>query len=127
MARPTILKICIVIAALSCIGAATSYAAGSSSITGTIVIGGGTFSPSNKVSVDVAVSGPAAGCNPSIATNPCQTYAAKSKHSSGDRISATNNSDPKTYYKTVPASTALSSSAPDVTESFTNPANWTAM
>ena len=123
-------KICFIIAALSCLGAVQSvpsYAAGSSSISGSILIGGGTFSPSNKVTIQVQVSGPAATCDPSNTTNPCQTYAAKSKHSSGDRVMATNNTDPKVYYKTVAVSSGTDAFLPDVTESFTNTANWTSM
>jgi len=127
MARPTILKICFVIAALSCIGAATSYAAGSSLITSSLLIGGGTYSPSNKVSVQVAVSGPAASCDPSNATNPCQMYGAKSKHGSGDRVIATNNLDPKVYYYTVDPSVATSTWTVSATESFTLTSAWTAM
>lgn len=122
MARPTTLKICFVIAALSTVAAATSYAAESTVITGPIQIGGGTFSPSNKVSINALV-GPS-GCDPSTATT-CQQYAAKSKHASGDRIMSTNSSDPKIYYKTVTTATTLE--AADLTESFTDPANWTAM
>lgn len=127
MARPTIFKICFIIAALSCIGAATSYAANSSLISGSLIIGGGTYSPSNKVTVQVAVSGPAATCDPSNATNPCQSYAAKSKHGSGDRVIATNNLDPKVYYKTVDVSVATSTWTVSATESFTTAASWTAM
>lgn len=125
MARPTILKICFVIAALSCIGVAnSSHAAESKQITGPIQIGGGTFSPSNKVTVYVSV-GPA-GCDPSIASATCQQYTAKSKHSAGDRVISSNNSDPKVYYKTVVTTTALEAPA-SATESFTATASWTAM
>ena len=126
MARPTMLKICFVIAALSCIGAATSYAAGSSLITSSLLIGGGTYSPSNKVTIQVQVSGPAATCDPSNATNPCQMYAAKSKHGSGDRVIATNNLDPKVYYQTVNPSVATGTWTVSATESFTTATSWTA-
>lgn len=122
MARPTTLKICFVIAALSTFAAATSYAASETKvITGPIQIGGGTYAPSNKVSIDVVV-GPS-GCDPDTATT-CQQYAAKSKHASGDRIFVTNSSDPKIYYKTVTTATTLE--AADLTETFSTD-TWTAM
>jgi len=76
----TLIKICFVAALMMAAGSA--YA--STSITGTTVIGGGTFSPSNKVNIGVT----------STSTN----YSAQSKHSSGDRQMGTNNTDPKMYW-----------------------------
>jgi len=125
MARPTILKICFVIAALSCIGAATSsHAALSSAITGSILIGGGTYSPSSKVTVNVSV-GPTA-CDPSLPGATCQQYCVKSKHSAGDRVFSSNNTDPKVYYKTV-AVTSTAEACASATDSFTVATAWTAM
>lgn len=123
MARPTVLKICFVIAALSSYGATNSFAALSSSISGSILIGGGTYSPSSKVTVNVSV-GPT-GCDPNT-TATCQQYAAKSKHSSGDRVIATNNTDPKVYYKTVVQTLPLETVG-SATEEFTATASWTSM
>lgn len=125
MARPTVLKICFVIAALSSIGIAnSSYAALSAEISSSISIGGGTYSPSNKVTIKVSV-GPT-GCDPSLPQSTCQQYVAKSKHASGDRVFATNNADPKVYYKTVATTLTLEAPA-SATESFTATASWTAM
>lgn len=124
MARPTVLKICFVIAALSCMAATTSHAALSKEISSSISIGGGTYSPSNKVTIKVSV-GPT-GCDPSIQASTCQQYVAKSKHSSGDRVFATNNTDPKVYYKTV-ATTLTLENPGSATEEFTATASWTAM
>jgi hypothetical protein len=127
MARPTMFKICFVIAALSCIGVADSHAASSKLISAPITIGGGTFSPSNKVNIIVAVSGPAANCSPTNATNPCQVYSVKSKHTTGDRVFATNSTDPKIYYKTVPITADTSTYTANITEVFTDTKIWTAM
>lgn len=122
MAKPTIKKICFVVAVLACLGASVASAADSTVIsTSAMQIGGGTFSPSNKVSLMVAV-GPT-GCTPTGTV--CQQYAAKSKHASGDRIIATNNLDPKIYYKTV--ATTLVTEAIAATEEFTATGTWTAM
>ncbi len=79
-----LLKICLVIALTA---AAAGSAQAASTIQSALTIGGGTFSPSNKVmmSVDSSVS----------------AYTAKSRHQNGDRLMATNNADPKMYWKTV--------------------------
>ena len=77
-----LLKICFVAALL--ISASSAYA---SNITGPTVIGGGTFSPSNKVNIQA------------VATSVA--YSAESKHLSGDRIIGTNNTDPKLYWPTA--------------------------
>lgn len=76
-----LLKICFVAALL--LAANSAQAA---NITGTTVIGGGTFSPSNKVNIQAIATGTA--------------YSAQSKHSSGDREMGTNNTDPKMYWST---------------------------
>ena len=74
-------KICFVAALL--ISAGSAYASGTS-ISGTTIIGGGTFSPSNKVIIGCA----------SLATE----YSAQAKHNAGDRIIGFNNKDPKMYW-----------------------------
>ncbi|MFA7060911.1 MAG: hypothetical protein WC156_08845 [Pedobacter sp.] len=99
-------KICFVIALTAC--AASAYAA--STISGPVTLGGGTYSPSSKVTVTVN----------SIATS----YSAKSQHSSGDRIFATNSSDPKMWYKTVVVGTTPEASS---TSDVLSSAAWTSM
>ena len=99
-------KICFVIALTTC--AASAY--GASTISGPVTLGGGSYSPSSKVTLTV---------NSTIAA-----YSAKSQHASGDRIFATSNSDPKMWYKTVVvAATPEASSTTDVLSS----AAWTSM
>ena len=87
MSKATTLKICFTAALLSAAGSV--YAA---DITGTTVIGGGTFSPSNKVNIQCV----------STSTN----YSAQSKHLNGDREMGTNNTDPKMYWSSKATSTS---------------------
>jgi len=105
MAKKDIFKVCLIAAVV--MSASTAMAAG---ITGTTSIGGGTFSPSNKVTINVESNG----------TN----YAAKSGHSSGDRTIFTNNIDPKMVWtsKTV-------GSAPDTVTGATEAIDttWTSL
>lgn len=104
MAKKDIFKVCLIAAVVM---SASSAMAG---ITGTTSIGGGTFSPSNKVTINVESTG----------TN----YAAKSGHSSGDRTIFTNNIDPKMVWtsKTV-------GSAPDTVSGATEAVTttWTSL
>lgn len=79
-----LLKICFVAALL--ISANSAYATGTN-ISSATTLGGGTFSPSNKVNIQAV----------STDTN----YAAQSKHISGDRQLGTNNLDPKLHYTTA--------------------------
>lgn len=88
-----LLKICFVAALL--ISASSAYAA--SNLTGPTVIGGGTFSPSNKVNIQA------------VATSTA--YSAESKHLSGDRIIGTNNTDPKLYWTTASVGSAATAPA----------------
>lgn len=99
-------KICLVIALTAC--AAAAY--GASTISEPITLGGGSYSPSNKVTVTVESSTTA--------------YTAKSQHASGDRVVATNNQDPKMWYKTVAVGTAAE--AASTTEVLSSSA-WTSM
>lgn len=101
-----IFKICFIIALTAC--AASAYAA--STISAAVQLGGGSYAPSNKVTVTVDSS----------ATG----YGARSQHASGDRIVATNNQDPKMYYKTVAVGTAAS--AASSTEVLSG-GSWTSM
>lgn len=80
MNNKILFKICLV-AALSL---AASSAFANTSITGTTVLGGGTFSPSKNVTINVV----------STSTD----YAAKSGHLNGDRTIMTNNSSPIIYW-----------------------------
>ena len=84
-----LLKICFVAALL--LAANSAYAL---NLTGSTVIGGGTFSPSNKVNIQV-VSTPTA-------------YSAQSKNSAGDREMGTNNTDPKMYWSAAAIGSAAS-------------------
>lgn len=97
-------KICFVAALLT--SASSAYAL---NITGATVIGGGTYSPSNKVNVNAVAS----------ATN----YAAESKHLSGDRIVGTNNTDPKLYWTTSTVGSSATAPASE-TASYTS---WTSL
>jgi len=102
MAKKDIFKICLVAAVT--LSASSAFAAG---ITGATQLGGGTFSPSNKVTINVVAD--------------TGNYAAKSGHSSGDRTIFTNNSDPKMYWtsKTVNSAPATVSGATETVSGWT--------
>ena len=112
MSNKNIFKLCLVIAlavtATSAFGAATT-------ISGALQIGGGTFSPSNKVTITYE-SGPAA--------SNASAYAARAKHAAGNRIIATNNTDPKIYYSEVAVTVATPASGSNDTFGGTA---WTSM
>lgn len=112
MSKQNTFKLCLVIAlamtASAAFGAATT-------IGGPLQIGGGTFSPSNKVIISYD-SGPA--------SSNASTYAARSKHGAGDREMATNNSDPKMWWKQVAVSATTSASTS--TDTF-GTGSWTSM
>lgn len=112
MSNKSIFKLCLVIAltvsAASAFGAATT-------LSGTVLIGGGTFSPSNKVTITYD-----AGPDASNASG----YAARSKHAAGNRVMATNNSDPKMYWSEVNVTLATPASASSDTFGGTA---WTSM
>jgi hypothetical protein len=104
MTRKDIFKVCLVLAAT--ISASSAYA--NTPITGATVIGGGTFSPSNKVTINVV----------STATD----YAAKSGHSSGDRTIFTTNTDPKMVWtiKTIGSAPETVSGATETVSGWTS-------
>lgn len=79
-----LLKICFI--AVLIVSASSSYGA-DVNISGSTVLGGGSFSPSNKVNIYAF----------SISTG----YSANSKHLSGDREIGTNNLDPKLHWTTA--------------------------
>ncbi|GFE61292.1 hypothetical protein [Geobacter sp. AOG2] len=91
---------------LSLVAAITMSYSGAfgATISDATTIGGGTFSPSNKVKISV--------------TATTVNYAACSGHTSGDRSICTNNVDPKLYWtaKTVGSDPTTIS---DATTSFT--------
>jgi len=101
-----LLKICFIIALTTC--AVSAY--GASTISVPLQLGGGSYSPSNKVTITVD----------SVATG----YTAKSQHASGDRVIATNNQDPKMWFKTVAVGTAAEAAA---TSDVLSSAAWTSM
>ncbi len=111
MSNKSIFKLCLVIAlaitASSAFGAATT-------ISGAITMGGGTYSPSNKVTITYD-SGPAA--------SNASGYAARSKHAAGNRINATNSTDPKMYWSEVDVTVATGASTS--TDTFST--GWTSM
>ena len=127
MSKTNSIKLAFVIAALSslsALGAGDAMAA--STISTPTSIGNSTFSPSSKVTIGVATGfgDTGATCNADpTATNPCNRFAAKAKHSTGNRVVATNNTDSKVYFKTSTSLDAVASA----TESFTATASWTAM
>ena len=112
MSTKNTFKLCLVIALTM---AATSAFGAATTISGQVQIGGGTFSPSNKVEITY---------DSGLASSNASSYVAKSKHLSGDRQMATSNADPKMYYKTVAVTTAIESSSS--TETFGGTA-WTSM
>lgn len=103
MAKKDMFKLCLVAAVT--MTASTSLAAG---LTSSTVLGGGTFSPSNKVTINVIAT----------ATN----YAAKSGHTNGDRTMFTNNTDPKMYYTTKATGTN-----PETVSGATETVSWTTL
>jgi hypothetical protein len=78
-------------------------------ITTSTVIGGGTFSPSNKVSMSANSDG----------TN----YSVKSKHLNGDRRFGSSNQDPKIHYISSPVGATVTDT---VTPTF-NFSAWTSL
>jgi len=104
MAKKDIFKVCFVAAVT--MSATSAFAAG---ITSSTVIGGGTYSPSNKVTINV------------VATT--DAYVAKSGHSSGDRTIYTSNTDPKLYW----TSKAIGSAPATVSGATETVSGWTTL
>lgn len=105
MTRKDIFKVCLVVAAV----ASSSAAYANTAISSSTVLGGGTYSPSNNVTVNV------------VATNAA--YAAKSGHLNGDRTVFTNNSDPKMYWTTK----AVGTTADTVSGATETVSGWTTL
>lgn len=102
MTKKDMLKISLVAAVVL---SASSALAG---ITGSTVLGGGTYSPSNNVTINVIAD--------------ATSYAAKSGHLNGDRTLFTNNSDPKMYWTTKATGTA-----PATVSGSTETVSWTTL
>jgi len=100
-------KLCFVVALLAS-AVSISYA-GTTNLTGSTVLGGGTFSPSNKVNIN--------------ANSTSVNYAAEAKHSSGDRIMGTNNTDPKMYWTT----SSVGATATSPSGATTSYSSWTSL
>lgn len=100
------IKICFVIALT--LSAVSAY--GACTITSPLQLGGGSFSPSTRVSIAVE-SGATA-------------YGALSLHGSGDREYATNSVAPNFWYKTVTVGTAIGTATSTMVLDSTN---WTSM
>lgn len=84
-------KLCFVAALL--ITASAAFAGGTGTkLSSSSVIGGGTFSPSNKVDI--------------VARSTTTAYSAQSKHTSGNRQMGTNNLDPKMYWSALDVGSA---------------------
>jgi hypothetical protein len=112
MAKQSNLKIAVVIALT--MAASSSYAA--TSIVGATDLGGGSFTPSNKVSISVATNGTSTSFDGT-------SYGAVSKHSSGDKNVASNSVDSKLYFKTA----AVTSSVVAASSGMTFDTSWTSM
>ena len=110
MSNKSVFKLCLVIALT--ISATSAF--GATSITSGTQIGGGTFSPSNNVTISYD-AGPAG--------NATQ-YSASAKHGSGDRVIATNSTDPKMWWKKVAVTASLTAAVS--TDTFSSAA-WTSM
>lgn len=113
MAKQSILKIALVIALTM---AASSTVFGATTISSSTDLGGGTFTPSNKVEISVATDGNGTSFNGTA-------YGAVAKHKSGDKNIGSNNVDPKLYFKTA----AVTSSVITATSNMTFDTSWTAM
>lgn len=111
MSKKSIFKLCLVIA----LATTASSAFGATIISGPLQIGGGTYSPSNKVQISYD-AGP-------FASN-CSQYVARSKHSAGDREIATTNTDPKMYYKIMAVTDTVEAS---VSSDTFGGSSWTSM
>lgn len=113
MAKQSILKIAIVVA-LSL--AASSTVFGATTISAPTSLGGGSFTPSNKVVISVETNGTADSFDGTM-------YGTVSKHTAGDKNIGSNNADPKLYFKTAD----VTSDVITATSNMTFDTSWTAM
>ena len=118
MARPTIMKICLVIALTIAAGesyAATSYTA--TKLTNATAVGAASFTPSNNVTVGVMSSASA--------------YSANAKHLNGDRVIAFTSTDSRLYYSSASSLVGATVDAPSAADTYTacsaTPATWNSL
>lgn len=107
MARPTIMKIALIIALTMAAGSAHA-----SVISSAVQIGVSSFTPSNNVSIGVK--------------SDAAAYSAHAKHSGGNRYVAFSSADAKLYFSTVEPTTAFADVAASSTY-LTMPSGWTSM
>ena len=108
MTRKNMLKIALTVTLALAAGSAIAATA----VTGAISMGGGSFAPSNNVTI--------------VAGSTASTYTAASKHLNGDRTIGTTNTDPKMYFKTtIAAGTALTTS--DIPDFSSGTSGWTSL
>lgn len=112
MAKHNVLKIAVVVAFT--MAASSAFAA--TTISASTDLGGGTFTPSNKVSISVNTNGTGGSFDGT-------GYGAISKHSAGDKNIASVSGDPKLYFKTA----SVSSSVITATSNMTFDTTWTSM
>lgn len=112
MARPTLMKLALVIALTMAAG--TAFAAGTN-ITATTAVGNSSFSPSNNVTIGCASSN--------------TDYSVYSKHLNGDRVMGIYSADPKIYYSISAAGTTVSApSASNANNAMSaSSSGWTSM
>jgi len=104
-------KLCLVLALT--MAASAAYSA---TITTQTDLGGGSYTPSNKVSISVATDGATGSFNGT-------SYGAVAKHAQGDKNIASNSLDGKLYFKTA----AVTSTVIPATSNMTFDSAWTAM
>lgn len=111
MARPTIMKIALIIALTMAAGSA--YA--SDTITAARAVGASSFTPSNNVGVGVASADSA--------------YSAHAKHLNGDRIVAFNSTDSKLYFSSGASvgSTVAAPAASNTYSALSTTSGWKSM
>ena len=115
MARPTIMKICLVIALTIAAGEAyaTSYTA--TTLSGPTSVGASSFSPSNNVTIGVA--------------SAASMFSANSKHLNGDRVIAFTSTDSRLYFSSgaTVGSTVAAPTASNEYSALSTTAGWNSM
>jgi hypothetical protein len=111
MAKQSMLKVALVIA----LSMAASAAFGATSISSSTDLGGGTFTPSSKVTISVATNGTSGAFDGT-------SYGAIAKHGSGDKNVGSINTDPKLYFKTAAVTSSVITASTNIDFS-----TWTSM
>jgi hypothetical protein len=120
MNKAHLLKLALIIVLGTAAAASTAYA--SKVISGTTLLGGNSFSPSNNVSVYIATDGSGAGQG-----YDANTYSAKSKHQKGDKTVGCLAGDPKLYFYGGSSTADTSHVTPATNDSYTDTSIWTSM